>query len=129
MIHAGRRRRQNGSGNCVGDPLPVSVFCSSFCFLLCSSPPIRALIAWVGVDDFARMIHAGRKMLPNGQGSWVEFPLPVCFFCSVLLPPYAHQLPVVGWMVSPSAPIHFFFILLFLSFFLALLRADSAVAG
>ena len=44
-------------------------------------------------------------------------------FCSFLLPPYAHQLPGLGWMVSPSVPIRFFFVFSFLSLFLALLRA------
>ena len=49
-------------------------------------------------------------------------------FCSFLLRPYVQQLFKLGFMVSPSAPINFFFILS-LSLFLALLRADLAVAG
>ena len=59
---------------------------------------------------------------------FVSFVLP-SVFCSFLLPPYAHQLPGLGWMVSPSAPISFFFVLSFKSLYLALLRADPAVAG
>ena len=55
------------------------------------------------------------------SGSWVAGPLPVSFvlpsvFCSFLLPPYAHQLPGFGWMVSPSTLIHFFRSLLLVSF-------------
>ena len=54
---------------------------------------------------------------------------PPSVFCSVLLPPYAHQLTRLGWTVSPSAPIGIFFVLSFLSLFLASLRADLAVVG
>ena len=46
-------------------------------------------------------------------------------FCSFPLPPYALQLPGLGWAVSPSAPILFSF--LFIS--LALMRADPAMMG
>ena len=49
-------------------------------------------------------------------------------FCS-LLPPYAHQLPLVGVGGFTFCPDPFFFVLSFLSLFLALLRADTAVAG
>ena len=89
----------------------------------------------LGISESAhRMIHAGRKRRPNGPGSWVGSPLPVSFFfpsvfCSFLLPPYAHQLPGLGRMVSPSTPMCFSFVLSFLSVFLALLRADPVVAG
>ena len=49
-------------------------------------------------------------------------------FCSFLFPPCEHQLAGLGWMVSPSALIRFFFVLSSLFLFLALLRADPAVA-
>ena len=48
-------------------------------------------------------------------------------FCSFLLPPYAHQLLGLGWMVSASPPVRLFFVICFLSLFLALLRADPGV--
>ena len=53
MIHAGRKRRVNGPVSWVGDRLLVTFFCSSFCFLFCSSSPTRASIFWVGVNGFA----------------------------------------------------------------------------
>ena len=59
------------------------------------------------------MIHASRKRRPNGSGSWVGAPVPVSFFFLLLfsvLPTYMHQLPGLGWMVLPSAPIRFFFV-------------------
>ena len=64
----------------------------------------------------------------NSRSLFLSFVSPYVF-CSFLLPPYAHQLPVVGWIVSLSAPIRFFFVLYFLALFLALLRADPAVEG
>ena len=39
-------------GSWDGVTLNVSFSCSSFCFLVCSSFPIRASFGWTGVDDF-----------------------------------------------------------------------------
>ena len=75
------------------------------------------------------MIYAGGERQPNGPGSWVEGPLPVFFvlpfvFCSFLFPLYAHQLPRLRWMVSPSSPI-----VLSLSLFLALVACRPRSNG
>ena len=46
------------------------------------------------------------------SGMGLQVPASFCSFSSLVfcsfLPPYAHQLPTLGWMVSPSAPICFF---------------------
>ena len=65
------------------------------------------------------------------QSLFFSFILPSVFH-SVVLPLLVHPLPGLGWKVSPSAPIRFFFTSpsLVLSFlFLALLRADPVVTG
>ena len=60
----------------------------------------------------------------GGHSLFLSFVV-LSIYCSVLLPPYAHQLLGLGWRVLPSAPIRFFFVLSFL----ALLHADPAVVG
>ena len=86
------------------------------------------------------MIPAGRKRRPivqvaglGARSLFLSFVLSSAFH-SVVHPLLAYQLLGLGWKVSPFALIHFFFALLslvlsFLSLFLALLRADHAVAG
>ena len=87
MIHAGRRRRRDGPG----DLLPVSFLYSHFCFLLCSSSPIRASVTWVGVDGFALCsdLFFLRSFLP-------------CLFSSVLLPLLAHLFILLFPSAFPS---------------------------
>ena len=50
---------------------------------------------------------------------FLSFVLP-SVFCSFLLSLYAHQLPGLGCMSLPYTPIHFFFVLSFLSLFLGI---------
>ena len=74
------------------------------------------------------MIHSGRKRRPNSLGSCSLF-LSFFLFSVVLHPLSAHQLPGLGgYKVSLCGLIPLFFTLL-TCLSLALMRADSAVAG
>ena len=66
--------------------------------------------------------HKYWLFLPFANGR--KFSLSLSLSCSFLLPPCAHRLSGLGWMLWPSVPIRFIFVLSFLSLFLASLRAD-----
>ena len=82
----------------------------------------------------SKEVTKGSRVAGLGTRSlFLSFVLPFVIY-SVLLPLLAHQLPRLGWKVSPSATIQFFvafssFVLSFLSLFLALLRADPTAVG
>ena len=78
----------------------VSLF---FRFPFCSSSPMSASIAQDGVEGFT--LCASIPFL------FLVFLL----LFSFLLSPFAHQLPALGWMVSPSAPSIFLRSFLFVS--------------
>ena len=117
-----------GSGSALPFPLPLPQKSSDGCLFFDPSLSSSTHARTFYFTFFGHRWSVKPPRLDFSSGSlFLSFVL-LFFFCSVLLPPYAHQLPGLGWMTLPSASIRFFFDLSFLFLLLKLLRADPAAA-